>query len=1443
MEIAFHCPNCLADLIFDESKKYTCCFCHTTLTGKDEVHELEGGYYVGDAWNESLYHRYKCEDCDGEFVIKTSAAKQGCPLCSSTSLKDQGPEIGAMPKRAIPFAHTKQQAEEIFLDYIRNNSAVGRTLATDENKALLHKAYVPCWLFTYEVIAYAKLTVTLRNKANDNKTIVGIKGSEQLMEMLSPIRSSISRFQANRKGGKDASNQPAEHVTGGVLSWQGIPFDATGILQDNLMNGIQPYDQSKLITINEKVLGDTPVLAILKDPITCMQEFMDRVKKWTRQMIMDAHSDSYEILHFSDKTDYPLGIGELVLFPIWYMKGDYSGREYFFAMNGQTGEIDANIPMSKVSRKNSTLPYQSFWDKSRCTALNDTHFEFNIHDPNIEILDYSFFEKPRDSRITAEGRKKQEKSVSAMDTEIPLSKDGEEVAKKPEASLDASKVKKPSVPLDVQVVTDLKSLPKKLSKEEEAKREKEKAARLRAAARDGAKKPMEAAAEAPSWAKATTPPPSASNAGARPVRKKKAMDRPSMASSGNKPIWERPDDNSSDLRKTVKKPSSLAEQVARAQMGDVEPEQPSNLGGYDETPARGGAMSGQKPIWSREPEDELDDLRAPLPGPELMSLSSFLDKRAKEDKERGVDSQRGEPAREVQVRSFEERRSEGSLVESDDEVLAQARREAEEYEAAIRAAQERAAEAVEEEQDMFPEIEEYPKPSEEVFKSASPFAREPEIPEEIQSPFAVRAPEPESDLPELQEYTEGSEDMVANITFSFNKKNAAAEREHNRMSGSSIPRKPESKPDQAQGMSIMNSEYDSGVLPGGKRESDVVEYAPIAREERIPEVSENYFGSDENDRPLAYRPASPLAQARDVQYVEEVEPHPELDVTNRPLASRPAAPLAKVTDVTPSLDYINEHGVVEGLDNDVHQIPSLVSGSGRWGEMPEATETPSWAKPQGGFQETRESRFGAPRERTRRPSRDEMMRPRNENMRSSREEQEDREEDDRSSVFRRPGLAEERPASRPSAQRPSARSAEPKPEKQVPIWERVPDSDRPMPAWGASMAYTDERPAGSLTKPKDQIIDVEKPRTSQGVGGLSRNLGQAKEILPNGESREYFAGSRGSEVNNGLGGSSYPEQRSLSPRREELPQVEVEMPQSRRPLRPGAATERPQPRQPVRPRSEIERPQPRQPMRPRMDDTERPQPRQSLRPGAEIERPQPRQPMRPRMDDTERPQPRQSLRPGAEIERPQPRQPMRPRMDDTERPQPRQSLGSRSEEDVPQYRRTLQPRAERTMPGFSRRNDEESGGLSERLNDNSGSSASFSSERPRTFAQQRQMEEEEERLRELRSVFKPVEESVQDSPFRPGSYREEPQDDRSRAPYESSQFEDKPSMVAALDMLPDPVDDYEARERQRQDEIPSLARGRDVFHQDLAAEQENAMRAMRGLPEFDPDGPSPFKRN
>ncbi|MBR3056809.1 MAG: hypothetical protein IKG93_02465 [Clostridiales bacterium] len=1311
MEIAFHCPNCLADLIFDESKKYTCCFCHTTLTGKDEVRELEGGYYVGDAWNEDLYHQYKCEDCNGEFIMKTANAKQGCPLCSAAALKDQGPVIGAMPKRAIPFAHTKQQAEEMFLDYLRNNSAVGRTLATEENKALLHKAYVPCWIFTYEVVAHAKLTVTIRNRANESKTFLGINGTEAIAEQLSALRSSFSRFQGRKgKNAKDAANQPSEHVTGGVLSWQGIPFDATGILPESVISGLQPYDQSKLVNLSEKILGDTPVLAIKKDPIACMQEFMDRVKKWTRQMIMDAHSDSYDISYFQDKTDYPLGIGELVLFPIWYMKGDYSGREYFFSMNGQTGEVEANIPMSKVSSKNTGLTYQSFWDKSRCTALTDTHFEFNIHDPNIEILDYSFFEKPRDSKLTADGRKKSSSishAITEPELETPEAEDVEkaEAEAAPEEKPAPSKTKKPAVPLDVQVVTDLKSL--QLSKADEAKRDKERAARLRAAAREGAKAPMEAASEAPSWAKAVTPPPAASSTpNKRSVRTKKpAMEKPSVASSGNKPLWERSEDILEDSRFSNSKPASLAEWVSR----NPKPEGESRM---------------NQPIWNRDPDDMLsDDEHVPELGQDMINslpLGSLGNYQRRGDRNRRDDDRDlGEPAREVQVKSYGlDDRHESGLVESVDDVLEQARREAEEYEASLRAAREEAIERYEEEygqEEQFPAEdfgEDIPQQIEEMSAGAVeeaisevipedvsevvPEVIPEEIPEEISAPADELSKDEENDLPEFEEYTEGNEDMVANITFSFNKKKQAAEREHKTMSGTSIPRMPEQRPARERGMAIMNSEYDSGVLPGvaRQRDTDVVEYSPETLEEKKNDVSENYFGSDANDRPLKYRPAAPLAQVRNDVYVEEVEHHPEEDENNRPLASRPAAPLARVTEVAPSAEYIAEHGI----DDDVHQIPSLARGGGRWGEMPEATETPSWAKPQGG--ETRESRLGSPRDRVRRPSRDELM------GRGRRDEEPEEQEEtlNRSSAFRRPDQSDRTPTTRPAArptasrpvpsrptasrpgarptasrpeggrpmsERPGARSATAgaveKPEKQVPIWERVPDTDRPLSPWGTPMGFNDDqRPAGSLTKPKGQIIDVEKPRTRPGLGGLGRyDEGQPKEVLPSHEER--LSSSEAREIPMPKFGRS-----------EESREVEVKMP----------------------PRGRRDIP---------------------------VERPQP-------------PRARREI----EVEMPAPRA--------------RREVGV----EIPQ-------------PEFDRRDDGDRFGRRE--------PSGFAEQRPRTFAQRRQVVEEETEVENVRNF--------------------------------------------ASD-----------------DDIPSLARGGiNPIREGLRAEEENVKKAMRDLPIFDPDGPSPFKKN
>ena len=1346
MEIAFHCPNCLADLIYDESKKYTCCFCHTVLGPRDEVRELEGGYYVGDAWNEKVYHSFHCETCGSDFIAK-AAGKHECPLCSDTNVKDNGEMIGAMPRRAIPFTQTKAQAEEIFLDYIRNNSAVGRTLATEENSALLHKVYVPIWSFTYEVLAYARLTAMLRNKANDNHTVImGIDVSES----LAPIRSSLSRFRQNFKGNaaKEAQEQPSEHTTGGVLSWQGIPFDASGLIKDSTINALQPYDQSKMTKLNDKMLQDAAVLAITKDPITSMQEFMERIKKWTRQMIMDAHSDSYDIAYFQDRTDYPLGIGELVLYPIWYMKGEYMGREFYFAMNGQNGEIEANIPMAKQSAKKNTITYQQYWDKERCTAMQDTHFEFNIKDPNIEILDYSFFEKPKNSRVSADGSSKlPEKEDSGLEPLPPLPDGNKEIFSA-----------RPS--LDPAVEAFRKRDPnKKLTKEEEQQRAREMTARLRVAAKEAPKGDMSAAAEAPSWARAVTPPPSAAAGSRQPARTKKpALDRPSVASSGNKPLWERTEED-----EQITQPKSMAERIA---MGNQEiPAQNAP----DQLPPMGMAPMGMSPLGGMnrsseaEPEvalpdlDTRNDVMVNQAGMDLNSAFEAMIRRTQREEPKEAE------AYEVQVKNPD------SLDSLDAYEVPMPK-----FEPTMPPIPQ--YDGFEPQPDPVDDFE-LPEGEEvEIFKKA---VSEP-VEEKAEAPEVKKEPQvEEAALPEIKEPSEGEdEEMMANITFSFAKKKKPAFSGEPTMSGTPIPRRPEKAPEAERGMAIMNSEYDSGVLPGStlnheEIDSEAREVVPKAN------ASENYFGSDKNDRPLAFRPAAPLAQKRGDVYVEEVEHHPELDENNRPVATRPLSPLARGTESMPNLEYLAENH----LDDDIHQIPSIAKQH-KWGEMPEATETPSWAKPSGGSTSRGGSPFrgnnaDSPRERVRRPSREELMeqdRERNEEasartgiprpsasrpgasrpaMAGRAEEepanrpayrsaiqqpsglasrQEEPEEETRpiNSAFRparRPAEDDAprsgRPGSRTASERPAASSMKQKANENVPIWERQPENDGPLTPWGTPMtAYQDERPRGSLMKPEGQVIDVEKPREKP---SLWRPDGSAKEVLPGGHAQE----------------------REVSvPRREPPRSIREE----------GGAAPRREPPRSIREEG-----------------------------GAAPRREPPRSVRSIREEEASR---RHS---GVEVEVGASRRP-------ASQPAPSQEAPRRSAFDAA-------PSQEEPA-------------------------------RPRTYAQRLQMEEEERR-REIQSPFAPAERpaSRPGSPFASRPVEKEPV----KRSYDPSQFEDKPAVVSTLDQLPEPLDDASIHHLAKDDSVPPLAFGINPIREELADGERRAQRAMRDLPDYDPDGPSPFK--
>ena len=62
-------------------------------------------------------------------------------------------------------------------------------------------------------------------------------------------------------------------------------------------------------------------------------------------------------------------------------------------------------------------------------------------------------------------------------------------------------------------------------------------------------------------------------------------------------------------------------------------------------------------------------------------------------------------------------------------------------------------------------------------------------------------------------------------------------------------------------------------------------------------------------------------------------------------------------------------------------------------------------------------------------------------------------------------------------------------------------------------------------------------------------------------------------------------------------------------------------------------------------------------------------------------------------------------------------------------------------------------------------------------------------------------------------------------------------------MLPEPLGEENIHHLAKDSYTPALARGTDEIQEELAQGEKIAKKAMRCLPDYDPDGPSPFKPN
>lgn len=321
--MAATCPACGGTLQFDPTTgKLKCEYCGSTYTPEEaeaawkekEKNAAAAGEAPTIEWDGEAMKTYGCSTCGAELIANETTAVMICPYCGNQTIAPAQFSGAIRPDHLIPFAHTKDQAIEKYKSYYEKRLLLPKSFKTDSHVSDIQGVYVPFWLFS------GKASIDAKYEATDTRRI-----DDKTKE--------VSYYDVWRKG---------------TLSYENVPTDASERMPDDLMDSIEPYKMNEMkdfsLSYLPGFLAERFDVDEEKNRDRAESRIRNTVSSETKKTV--RHQD-VDVKNASDEQiDLERGKTSYALFPVWLLVTKWNEKEYKFAMNGQTGKMIGDLPIS-----------------------------------------------------------------------------------------------------------------------------------------------------------------------------------------------------------------------------------------------------------------------------------------------------------------------------------------------------------------------------------------------------------------------------------------------------------------------------------------------------------------------------------------------------------------------------------------------------------------------------------------------------------------------------------------------------------------------------------------------------------------------------------------------------------------------------------------------------------------------------------------------------------------------------------------------------------------------------------------------------------------------------------------------------------------------------------------------------------------------------------------
>lgn len=324
----FKCPNCGAPMSFDaESGTFTCEYCGSVLTRQQLDTLTEQRKYVeaepvtegapADPSQQASLKEYICPSCGAQIVTNELTAATFCRYCGSPTIIENNLQGEFKPDLMIPFKVSKQQVEGIFAKWCHKGAFTPKGFYSKEQMERITGTYVPFWMYDCDVDLYMEGTG----------------------ETSSTHRSGDYLITTHRK---------FRFARNGSFRFRKIPADASRKMDDDMMDKVEPYDYRDLKMFDAAYLSGFAAEKYDVDSPEAFPRVDERMSKAAEDKV-NTTIGRYENRSITVKNKhYTMAHGYYAMLPVWLFTYKYKDKDYTFMVNGQTGKVVGEPPVSKL---------------------------------------------------------------------------------------------------------------------------------------------------------------------------------------------------------------------------------------------------------------------------------------------------------------------------------------------------------------------------------------------------------------------------------------------------------------------------------------------------------------------------------------------------------------------------------------------------------------------------------------------------------------------------------------------------------------------------------------------------------------------------------------------------------------------------------------------------------------------------------------------------------------------------------------------------------------------------------------------------------------------------------------------------------------------------------------------------------------------------------------